>query len=140
MRRTWKRISCRFRISNQIFDSLSHSPDIRLSLDHIFAFFEPNLTFRAEYLENENFFDQTVFAGWKIVLRATFTEKIREIVSSVSEIISKNPQKWHIFGIIEWSKIFLDNPASSLFSFYRCLTLCKVSRKSLEPFLRKMIN
>ena len=56
--RTWKRIFRRFRISNQIFDSICRSRDIWLSLDPIFAFFGPNLTFRDEYLENEFFFDK----------------------------------------------------------------------------------
>ena len=50
----------------------------------------------------------------------------------------KTYSKMHIFVFCGWSKLFwIHNPALSLFSFYQCLALCKVSRKSLEPLLRK---
>ena len=62
MRVVRKVIFRRFRISNQIFDSLSRSRDIRLSLDRIFENFKPNLTFRDEYLENRSFPGGAVFA------------------------------------------------------------------------------
>ena len=62
MRVVRKVIFRRFRISNQIFDSLSRSRDIRLSLDQIFENFKPNLTFRDEYLENQIFPGGPVFA------------------------------------------------------------------------------
>ena len=35
---------------------------------------------------------------------------------------------------------FSENPAVSLLSLYQCLTSCKESERSLEPFLRKTIN
>ena len=58
-----QRIFRRFRISNQNLDSIFRSRDIRLSLDPVFAFFEPNLTFRDEYLENRIHPGGAVFAG-----------------------------------------------------------------------------
>ena len=38
------------------------------------------------------------------------------------------------------SRVFTENRALSVSSFYRCVTSCKKSKKSLEPFLRKMTN
>ena len=35
------------------------------------------------------------------------------------------------------SRVFTENRALSVSSFYRCVTSCKKSKKSLEPFLRK---
>ena len=131
----WEIIFRRFRIWNQIFDSFYRSRDIARSLD---TTFDPNLNFLNDFLENK--FWKTVFVGWKALLRATFSEKMGKIVSSVSEKISKNLRKWDILVIFEWSGIFWENPASSLLSDYRCLTSCKVSLKSLQPFLRKMDN
>ena len=34
----------------------------------------------------ENFFGQTVFGFWKTIIRATYTEKMKKIVSAVLEI------------------------------------------------------
>ena len=96
--------------------------------------------FDLKYLENENFFWQTVFAGWKTLLRATFPEKMVKIVSSVSEIISKNLWKWYIFVIFEWSGIFSEKPPSAFFCPYRVEHSCKKSEKSLPRFLRKFAN
>ena len=42
---------------------------------------------------------------------------------------------WSIFGTI---RIFLKNPALSLFSTYQPLTSCKISKNSNEPILRKL--
>ena len=55
MRVVRKVIFRRFRISNQIFNSIYRSRDIARSLDTTFG---PNLTFRDEYLENDFFFDK----------------------------------------------------------------------------------
>ena len=52
----------------------------------------------------------------------------------------KNCQKIHVLVIIEWSGIFLENPALSLFIIYHCVTPCQKSLKSLERFSWKMRN
>ena len=140
MRAVWKEIYCRFRISNQIFHSIYGSQDIERSLDTTFAVFGQNWHFMDEYLENRAKFGHAVFAGCSILISSTFWSILTKIVRAVFEKKSKNHHFDHIFVLFGWSKIFLDNPASSLFSLYQCLTSCKVSRKSLEPFLRKMDN
>ena len=140
MRRTGKRIYRRFWISNQIFDSIYGSRDIARSLDTTFGIFGQNLNFVDEYLENRIFAGDAVFARLSELISSTFWASFIKIVRAIFEKKSKNCHFDHIFGLFGWSKIFLDNPASSLFSFYHCLTSCKVSRKSLEPFLRKMDN
>ena len=138
MRRTGKRIYRRFWISNQIFDSSFRSRDMERSLDTTFGIFGQNRNFVDEYLKNQNFFWHAVFARCSELISSTFWASFIKIVRAISEKKSKNCDFDHIFGLFGWSKIFLDNPASSLFSFYWCLTSCKVSRKLLEPFLRKM--
>ena len=140
MRRTGKRIYRRFWISNQIFSSIYHSWDMGLSLDTTFAIFGQNLNFVDEYLKNQNFFWHAVFARCSELISSTFWASFIKIVRAIFEKKSKNCHFDHIFGLFGWSKFFLDNPALSLFSVYRCLTLCKVSRESLEPFLRKTAN
>ena len=138
MRRTGKRIYRRFWISNQIFDSSFRSRDMERSLDTTFGIFGQKRNFVDEYLKNQNFFWHAVFARCSELISSTFWASFIKIVRAISEKKSKNCHFDHIFGLFGWSKIFLDNPASSLFSFYQCLTSCKVSWKSLEPFLRKM--
>ena len=59
MRVVRKVIFRRFRISNQIFNSIYRSRDIARSLDTTFG---PNLTFMDEYLENRIFPGGAVFA------------------------------------------------------------------------------
>ena len=59
MRVVRKVIFRRFRISNQIFNSIYRSRDIARSLDTTFG---PNLTFKDEYLENRSFPGHAVFA------------------------------------------------------------------------------
>ena len=59
MRVVRKVIFRRFRISNQIFNSIYRYRDIARSLDTTFG---PNLTFRDEYLENRIFPGHAVFA------------------------------------------------------------------------------
>ena len=140
MRRTGKRIYRRFWISNQIFDSIYGSRDIAHSLDTTFGNFGQNLNFVDDYLKNGKRFWHAVFARCSELISSTFWASFIKIVRAIFEKKSKNCHFDHIFGLFGWSKIFLDNPASSLFSFYRYLTLCKVLWKSLEPFLRKTIN
>ena len=138
MWRTGKRIYRRFWISNQIFDSSFRSRDMERSLDTTFGIFGQNRNFVDEYLKNQNFFWHAVFARCSELISSTFWASFIKIVRAIFEKKSKNCHFDHIFGLFGWSKIFLDNPASSLFSFYHCLTSCQVSRKSLEPLLRKM--
>ena len=63
MRHPGKEIFCRFRISNQIFNSNYGSRDIERSLDPTLAIFGQNLNFMDEYLENRIFSGYAVFAG-----------------------------------------------------------------------------
>ena len=57
-----------FRISNQIFHSIYRSRDIARSLDTTFG---PNLTFRDEYLENQSFPGDAVFAETSHLISTT---------------------------------------------------------------------
>ena len=140
IRRCRKEIFCRFRISNRIFGSIYDSRDIERSLDPTFAVFGQNRNFMDEYLENKHFLGPAVFGKCSVSISSTFWAKMNKIVRAVFDNKSKNRHFDHIFVLFGWSNIFLDNPASSLFSVYQCLTSCQVSRKSLEPFLRKMDN
>ena len=140
MGRTGKRIYRRFWISNQIFNSIYGSRDTAHSLDTTFGNFGQNLNFVDDYLKNGKRFWHAVFTGSSESISSTFWASFIKIVRAISEKMSKNSHFDYIFGLFGWSKIFLDNPASSLLSFYHCLTSCKVSWKSLEPFFRKMIN
>ena len=46
---------------------------------------------------------------------------------------------WRLFcENLQIKKFFFKNPALSLFYLYSPLTLCKISEKSFEPFLRKL--
>ena len=58
----------RFRISNQIFNSIYRSRDIARSLDTTFG---PNLTFMDEYLENRIFPGLAVFAETSNLISTT---------------------------------------------------------------------
>ena len=131
-----KEIFCRFRISNQIFRSIYGSRDIERSLDPTFAVFGENLNFMDEYLENGSFFKCAVFCKCFVSISSTILELFIEIVRAVSEKIAKNYDFDHNFRIFCRLGIFSENPAVSLLSYYQCLTSCKVSRKSLEPFFR----
>ena len=140
MRRQGKEIYRRFRISNQIFGSIYGSRDIERSLDPTLAVFGQNRNFMDEYLENGHFLDVRFFANVFVSISSTFWPKMNKIVRAVFEKKSKNCHFDHIFVLFGWSKIFLDNPALSLFSVYQCLTLCQKLERSLEPFLRKTTN
>lgn len=139
MRRTGKEIYRRFWIWNRIFSSIYGSGHIARSLDTTFTIFGQNLNFVDEYLENKNFFGHAVFARCSISISSTFWPNCSKILRAVSEEKLKNSHFDHIFVLFGWSKIFLDNPALSLFSVYQCLTSCQVSRRSLEPFSRKSV-
>ena len=134
MRHPGKEILCRFRISNQIFRSIYGSRDIERSLDTTLAVFGENLDFMDEYLENGATFGHAVFCKCFVLIPSTILELFMEIVRAVSEKIAKNHHFDHIFAFFADSALFLENPAVSHFLLYQCLTSCKVSRKSLEPF------
>ena len=137
MRRTGKRIYRRFWISNQIFDSIYGSRDMALSLDTTFGIFGQNRNFVDEYLKNGIFVWHAVFAGHSEMISSTFWPSFIEILNVLFEKKSKNPSKMDIFALYGWSRFFLQNRASSLLRFYQCLTSCKKSEKSLEPFSGK---
>ena len=140
MRRQGKEIYRRFRISNQIFGSIYGSRDIERSLDPTLAVFGQNRNFMDEYLENGHFLDVRFFANVFVTISSTFWPKMNKIVRAVFEKKSKNRHFDHIFVIYGWTRIFFKNRASSLLYHYRCLTSCKKSEKSLEPFSRKSQN
>ena len=140
MRRTGKRIYRRFWISNQIFDSIYRSRDIARSLDTTFGIFGQNRNFVDEYLENGSFFWHAVFAGSSEMFPSRFWPSFIQILSIVFEKKSKNRRFDHIFALYGWSRVFLQNRASSHFTQYQCLTSCKKSEKSLEPFSGKSVH
>ena len=72
------------------------------------------------------------------MIPSTFWASFIEILRAIFEKKSKNHQFDHIFELYGWTGIFFENRASSLFCIYECLTSCKKSEKSLEPFPRKM--
>ena len=134
MRHTGKEIFCRFRISNQIFGSIYGSRDIERSLDTTLAVFGENLNFMDEYLENGGSYGPAVFCKCFVTICSTILELFSQIVRAVFEKIAKNPSKIDVSAIFCRLSIFSENPAVSVSSVYGCLTSCKVSRKSLEPF------
>ena len=140
MAAVWKEIYRRFWISNQIFDSIYGSRDMALSLDTTFGIFGQNRNFVDEYLKNGIFVWHAVFAGHSEMISSTFWPSFIEILNVLFEKKSKNPSKMDIFALYGWSRFFLQNRASSLLRFYQCLTSCKKSEKSLEPFSRKRVH
>ena len=140
MRHPGKEIFRRFRISNQIFGSIYGSRDIERSLDPTFAVFGRNRNFMDEYLENGGSSWPAVFWKCSVTILSIILEHLTEIVRAVFEKIAKKYDFDHIFVLYGWTRFFSQNLALSLLSHYQCLTPCKVSRKSLEPFLRKTTN
>ena len=135
MRRTGKRIYRRFWISNQIFDSIYGSRDIAHSLDTTFGNFGQNLNFVDDYLKNGKRFWHAVFARCSELISSTFWASLVKIVRAVFEKKSKKCHFDHIFVLYGWTGIFLENPASSLFSIYQCLTSYQVLSKLFKSFL-----
>ena len=137
-RRQGKQIYRRFRISNQIFSSIYPSRDIARSLDTTFAVFGQNRNFMDEYLENGHFLDVRFFANVFVTISSTFWPKMNKIVRAVFEKKSKNRHFDHIFVLYGWTRFFSENPAVLRFLFFGYLTTCKVSRHSVQPFLRSL--
>ena len=79
--------------------------------------------FDLKNLENQNFFEQTVFAGWKILLSTTLTENTIKIVRAIFQQSPKNLDFWYIFGIFEWSGFFSEKPPCA-FCAIIMLSLC----------------
>ena len=126
----WKEIYRRFRISNQIFRSFYGSRDIERSLDTTLPVFGQNWHFVDEYLENGAKSWHAVFAGCSILISSTFWSVLSKFRQAVFEKKSKNRHFDHIFALYGWSRFFLQNRASSLFTPYQCLTSCKKSKRS----------
>ena len=82
-----------------------------------------------------------IFSGM-IALDSAFQHIIPVCPGKIKKFYKKfkNCQKIHIFVIIEWSRFFWENPALLGNSPYQCLTPCKKSKKSLEPFLRSHLD
>ena len=129
-----KEIFRRFRISNQIFGSVYGSRDIERSLDPTLVVFSQNRNFMDEYLENGGSSWPAVFCKCSVTILSIILEHLTEIVRAVFEKIAKKYDFDHIFVLYGWTGFFAENPAVSHFIIYQCLTSCKVSRKSLEPF------
>ena len=133
----WKEIYRRFWKSNQIFRSIYGSGDIGRSLDTTLPVFSQNWHFVDEYLENGANFGHAVFAGCSVLISSTFWSVLSKFNQAVFEKKSKNRHFDHIFALYGWSRFFLQNRASSLFTPYRCLTSCKKSKRSYDRLLRK---
>ena len=105
-----KEIYHRFRISNQIFDSIYGSQDIEQSLETTIAVFDQNWHFMDEYLENGAKSWHAVFAGCSILISSTFWSILAKIVRAVLEKKSKNRHFDHIFVLYGWTRFFSDKP------------------------------
>ena len=136
VKRTGKKIFCRFRISNQIFHNIYTSRDIERSLDTTFDVFVKNLNFMDEYLENGASSWPAVFCKCFLSISSTILKLFSKIVRAIFEKIPKNYHFDHIFVLYGWTGFFFKNPAVLRFLTFWYLTTCKVSEKSLAPFLR----
>ena len=110
-----KEIYRRFRISNQIFWNIYGSGDIKRSLDTTLTVFGQNWHFMNEYLENGAKFGHAVFAGCSILISSTFWSILSKFHQAIFEKKSKNRHFDHIFVLYEWTGLFMENRATSLF-------------------------
>ena len=131
MRHPGKRIYRRFRISNQIFGSISGSGDIARSLDTTFCRFWPKSQL-CGWISREPDFCWT--CGFRRLFIDTLYYRFQSKKDGSSWLdfqkMSKNHSKMYIFVLYGWTKFFFENRASSLFYIYQSLTSCKKSRKS----------
>ena len=91
------------------------------------------------YLRNRQIFRGVVFSSWSVSISSTFWCNIIEIVRAVFEIIAKNLNFHRFLAIFRRPGDLSENLAVSLFLTFWCLTMCKKSEKSLEPFSRKSV-
>ena len=116
MRRTGKRIYRRFRISNQIFGSISGSGDIARSLDTTFCRFWPKSQL-CGWISREPDFCWT--CGFRRLFIDTLYYRFQSKKDGSSWLdfqkMSKNHSKMYIFVLYGWTKFFFENRASSLF-------------------------
>ena len=131
MRHPGKRIYRRFRISNQIFGSISGSGDIARSLDTTFCRFWPKSQL-CGWISREPDFCWT--CGFRRLFIDTLYYRFQSKKDGSSWLdfqkMSKNHSKMYIFVLYGWTKFFFENRASSLFYIYQSLTSCKKSEKS----------
>ena len=103
-----------------------------------FLDFWPSINdFDLKYLHFLNRIRPAVFCVCSISFSSTFWRFKTKISILLFEKSPENCLKWHVFALIGWSKFFFKNPAVLIFLFFGYLTTCKVSGKSLAPFLRK---
>ena len=116
MRRTGKEIYRRFRISNQIFGSISGSGDIARSLDTTFCRFWPKSQL-CGWISREPDFCWT--CGFRRLFIDTLYYRFQSKKDGSSWLdfqkMSKNHSKMYIFVLYGWTKFFFENRASSLF-------------------------
>ena len=101
-----KEISCRFWISNQIFQSIYDSRDIARSLDLVFAVLTKNANFEAEYLKKGKRFWFAVFFYCSKTIWTTFSPSKKKFCIVIFEKTSNKWSKMHIFGNLWMIQIF----------------------------------
>ena len=74
------------------------------------------------------------FQGLFLALLSSISEVFKKFLSVVIFCQIKRCSKMHAFVFCGWTGFFSENPAVSHFLPFWCLTTCKVSEKSLEPF------
>ena len=76
----------------------------------------------------------------KVIFSTNFRPKTKKIEPFLRKIsVSDFGLIWRLFcENLQIKNFFFKNPALSLFYLYSPLTLCKISEKSFEPFLRKL--
>ena len=115
-RHLWKEIYRRFRISNQIFGSISGSGDIARSLDTTFCRFWPKSQL-CGWISREPDFCWT--CGFRRLFIDTLYYRFQSKKHGSSWLdfqkMSKNHSKMYIFVLYGWTKFFFENRASSLF-------------------------
>ena len=83
---------------------------------------------------NQKRFRHAVFWKWSEIISFTFWPSFGQIVRAIFEKKSKNCHFDHFFVLYGWTGFFFKNPAVWHILFYRYLSACQVSSKSLEPF------
>ena len=79
-------------------------------------------------MQSISFLSTTIAFCFFVFYSCVHTDGRQRVWESKSDVIHE----------ITDSRVFTENRALSVSSFYRCVTSCKKSKKSLEPFSRKM--
>ena len=98
----------------------------------------PRRPFAVEYLWNRWKFWHAVFARFSRSIFSTFWPIFVEIVRVVSEKSGKNLYFDRFSWILRRTGFFSENPTVSVSSPHWCLTSCKVSEISFEPFTKNV--